>query len=506
MRGHVGLLAWLLISQADANSLRKLEEENYICEELESQVFWNVAEGSPETPCISQMQNRTNFVQDDGGKESLAWDGNFTEVACTAQRSVTWYSTPVSVDEPCVAEVQTSTFDSEVNCDGTPCSSATLGLWSAFNGSFAYESCVEIQSQERFQRAAAPTKDECILETQVRERENFGEWRAWSGSYLFETCVQGVVQTEGRIRWQAASVEHPLTCIYEEQTRGRFCITAAQTVEDCTDWDEWGGWSGSYEQAECQVRDIIPFDAEAPESRAGTTGFYCPATLTRLKKFDGKNLAKCTETTDESRPADAAACAAVTGAALETGDACKAAAAGACTYKDKACTETASNFQACANIINLATGAECNAVNKKSDSSVPACTYDDLGGKWEESWTVQQCDRMDCMAHHNAVRFFEVRLAPPLAHHALRRTFSARPAGKKLEAVHGAEESAPAGLDGRGVRGRGRRTGLRGQGGQAGCRPAWQPRPTTVGNRHTSERSLHVGSRDLSAAWAPFLR
>ena len=34
MRGHVGLLAWLLISQANANSLRKLEEEALLADLL----------------------------------------------------------------------------------------------------------------------------------------------------------------------------------------------------------------------------------------------------------------------------------------------------------------------------------------------------------------------------------------------------------------------------------------------------------------------------------------
>ena len=171
-----------------ADPSRRLEEENYICEAEEVTTFWDRAVGTEDEPCTSIVQRRTNQVESDGTVLEGNWDGNFTEPRCVAARYQQRYSISVSTDGPCGTERRTSTFDSDVSCESREageCSSAELGIWSAFNGTFEYDSCTEIGNQVRYQTPAAASVSECIEETQVRRAYESTRLRLLRGLKVF---------------------------------------------------------------------------------------------------------------------------------------------------------------------------------------------------------------------------------------------------------------------------------------------------------------------------------
>jgi len=160
--------------------------------------------------------------------------------------SVTRYSTD-SVNAPasCVSETRTRTCN-----EG--------GVWGDYSGSFSYDTCYVYSmcgdtehgaqiSRVRYHEAEVNGPAQCIAETQYATCNdgNFGEW---SGSgFQHDSCVVramcGDVQNgayEYRIMYEEATVDYPLTCQSEQQSRL------------CNDGD-FESWSGTYTNSHCSV-------------------------------------------------------------------------------------------------------------------------------------------------------------------------------------------------------------------------------------------------------------
>ena len=157
----VGLLA--LGRAASAQEARRLEEEGYICEELESKLFWRAEVGTAEEPCVSMVLSRNNTVDDDGVRQEGEWNGDFRAENCVQSESVTRYLAPVSVGAPCEAEVRTTTFNSSVSCslaaapEPGQCSSTLRTLWSQLSGTYTFEVCREIASRSYWRNPVRPS-------------------------------------------------------------------------------------------------------------------------------------------------------------------------------------------------------------------------------------------------------------------------------------------------------------------------------------------------------------
>ena len=157
----VGLLA--LGRAASAQEARRLEEEGYICEELESKLFWRAEVGTAEEPCVSMVLSRNNTVDDDGVRQEGEWNGDFRAENCVQSESVTRYLAPVSVGAPCEAEVRTTTFNSSVSCslaaapEPGECSSTLRTLWSQLSGTYTFEVCREIASRSYWRNPVRPS-------------------------------------------------------------------------------------------------------------------------------------------------------------------------------------------------------------------------------------------------------------------------------------------------------------------------------------------------------------
>ncbi len=204
------------------------------------------------------------------------WTGNYTFEDCSAAcdggvhgqtMERTRFSTAtVPYGETCNQETQSQTCN-----DGT---------WSAWTGSFNFETCTvnppadcdggahgQTAQRTRYQASVVPFGESCQAELQSQTCDN-GSWGDWSGSYAFEGCTvappancDGVAHlgTETRTRYQAASVPNGNTCNDEVQTRACFNGT-------------WGNWSGSYTFTSCTVE--APFAGSCTLS-VNSTPYAC---------------------------------------------------------------------------------------------------------------------------------------------------------------------------------------------------------------------------------------
>ena len=150
----------------------------------------------------------------------------------------------------------------------TQISTCYNGEWSVFSGTFAAEGCTvakprdceggkhgDVRSQERFQTSTVPYGHECVSETQTSSCYD-GTWSAFSGSFAFETCsplppapCEGVPhgQTQNRTAYQATSVPQGSECKSEPQSR--LCTNGT-----------FGPWSGTYTATSCVVRGLTCID------------------------------------------------------------------------------------------------------------------------------------------------------------------------------------------------------------------------------------------------------
>jgi hypothetical protein len=250
------------------------QEGGGVCEETQTEVFWNTLVGTPEKPCESRLQNRTNFVRfSDDSDASLKttgnWSGDFKYKWCEQHEVYTRYLKPVSVSAECKHEKRIKSFNSNISCylPAAPapgqCTSKQTNLWTTLSGSYTFEKCRELESRKYWKAPSAPKQSQCVSETQVRSRENFGAWSKWGGKNLFPACIGRAqplaLKYEQRQRYQEAEVTWPShTCVVETQVRvEEIDKTTGEVLSG-----QFGRWTGKNSFLSCVERDVI---VDAPE-------------------------------------------------------------------------------------------------------------------------------------------------------------------------------------------------------------------------------------------------
>jgi len=168
------------------------------------------------------------------------------QTAYGGSQSITRYSIDfVNAPETCESETRTRTCNAG-------------GVWGEYSGSFTYETCYaysmcgNTQHGDRINRiryldAEVNFPSACVPETQYAVC-NDGEFGEWSGSgFEYDSCVVramcGDIQNgayEFRTMYEEETVDYPLTCQSEEQSR--LCVDG-----------EFESWDGTFTYSNCEV-------------------------------------------------------------------------------------------------------------------------------------------------------------------------------------------------------------------------------------------------------------
>ena len=250
-----------------------LSDYNYTtCLQTEFRTAWEVAEivGMAQT-CRSEYQTRYVQLPDEAGVGFSPWQpvvgdhlALWTEPHCVQRETRMKWLSPIESTNQCQGQLQNRT-----RIDN--------GEWGCWDGSYAFDSCVQTQRRNRYSVAAATVCEAEVQERQSEGRSTLTEFTAWSGQtevnadgvtvrvYDVEDCVQPGQQTETRDRYRDDGV-----CTYERQLRRR------------SNGGQWSAW-------EAQLRDGTPVELLA-------TLESCVDTESRFRYISINNMCMLTET------------------------------------------------------------------------------------------------------------------------------------------------------------------------------------------------------------------
>ena len=149
-------------------------------------------------------------------------------------------------------------------------------------------SCIETQSQKRFEATSVAKNAKCVSETQTRSRKmgtsGTQTWGRWSGSYVYQACFHYKVDVQNRSKWQSDLIRT------EESNAQSICISELQARTRRNASESWSKWSGGYGFDQC-----IELESK------NLTGYPCPAKVSR-SRVNNRQWSPSSMTMDKTAP------------------------------------------------------------------------------------------------------------------------------------------------------------------------------------------------------------